>query len=77
MARFVVDTGDVELDRASEMQLQSEIQSLVLSHVARAGFEKPWVTKFPQEWYGIILHPELDPVLQREAVIGKALAGLK
>ncbi|GAB5437378.1 MULTISPECIES: hypothetical protein [Roseobacteraceae] len=74
MARFVVDTGDLDMDRNSELELQSDIQKLVLGHVARTGFEKPWITKFPHEWYGIILNPELDPLLGREKELGGLLA---
>ncbi len=77
MARFVIDTGDVEMDKASETNLNSQIQRLVLGHIAETGFEKPWVVKFPREWYGIILHPELDPIFDREAQIGRGLHGLK
>ncbi|MFC3613666.1 hypothetical protein ACFORG_07820 [Lutimaribacter marinistellae] len=73
MARYVVDTGDLKMDRDSELQLQGEIQKLVLGHIARTGFEKPWVTKFPREWYGIILHPDLDPLLDREKEWGGIL----
>lgn len=73
MARFVVDTGDLEMDRSTELELQADIQKLVLGHVARTGFEKPWITKFPHHWYGIILNPELDPLLDREKEIGNVL----
>ncbi len=74
MARYIVDTGDLKMDRDSELELQSDIQRLVLGHVARTGFEKPWVTKFPRDWYGIILHPDLDPLLEREKEWGGMLA---
>lgn len=74
MARFVVDTGDLDMDRNSELELQSDIQKLVLGHIARTGYEKPWITKFPHEWYGIILHPELEPLLNREKELGGFLA---
>lgn len=73
MTRFVVDTGALDIDKTSQLQLQEEIQKVVLGHVARTGFEKPWVTKFPREWYGIILHPDLEPLLEREKLIGGML----
>lgn len=73
MTRFVVDTGALDIDKTSQLQLQEEIQKVVLAHVARTGFEKPWVTKFPHEWYGIILHPDLEPLLEREKLIGGML----
>ncbi|MEY8839554.1 hypothetical protein AB9K41_11050, partial [Cribrihabitans sp. XS_ASV171] len=57
----------------SELELQSGIQKLVLGHIAQTGFEKPWVTKFPRDWYGIILHPDLDPLLEREKEWGGML----
>jgi hypothetical protein len=77
MARFVIDTGDVEMDRTAELELQTSIQKVVLNHVAESGYEKPWVVKFPRDWYGIILHPDLDPIFDREAGIARGLFGLK
>ncbi len=77
MTRFVIDTGDLDMDRESELELQSQLQRVVLGHIAETGFEKPWVTKFPRDWYGAILNPEIDPIFDREGQIGRALFGLK
>lgn len=73
MARFVVDTGDIDISKEDQVLLQQGMQQLVLSHVARLGFDKPFAVKFPREWYGIILHPELDRLRDIEMDIGKRI----
>lgn len=71
MPRFVIDTGDIDMSKEDVMHLQADLQSTTLGHVAKLGFEKPWVTKFPRHWYGIILHPDLDGIPGLEDSIGK------
>lgn len=71
MPRFVIDTGEVDMSKEDVMLLQSELQSVTLGHVAKLGYEKPWVTKFPRHWYGIILHPDLQGLPGLEENIGK------
>ena len=75
MARFVIDTGDIEISREDQMSIQSELQQVTLKHVARLGFAKPFVVKFPIDWYGIILHPDLGRIPELEKEIGARLAG--
>ncbi len=75
MARFVIDTGDIEISREDHMQIQSELQQVTLKHVARLGFDKPFVVRFPIDWYGIILHPELGGLRELEKDIGARLVG--
>lgn len=77
MPRFVIDTGDVGFSREDTMGLQLELQQVALSHVARMGTDKPFVVKFPREWYGIYLRDKLDGIADVEAQIGKQLAGLR
>lgn len=73
MARFVIDTGDVEMSRDDQMELQTELQQVSLAHIARLGYDKPFAVKFPREWWGIILHPELDRIPGLEKEIGDRL----
>ncbi len=75
MARFVIDTGEVDMSKEDVMSLQVELQQVTLSHVAKLGIDKPWVTKFPREWLGIVLRGGLDEVFGIEQEIGKQLAG--
>ncbi|WP_089993307.1 hypothetical protein [Cognatiyoonia koreensis] len=73
MPRFVIDTGDIDMSKEDVMLLQSDLQSTTLGHIAKLGYEKPWVTKFPRHWYGIILHPDLQGIPGLEEDIGKRL----
>lgn len=77
MARFVIDTGEISMSKEDTMALQADIQGMVLGHVAKLGYDKPWVTKFPREWYGIILHPELGGLQELEKELGNRLGGLR
>ena len=68
MARFVVDLGDIDMDRESQEALADEIQKVVLARVAELRIQKPFVIKFPIPFPGIILGPEFDRVLERVEV---------
>ncbi|MCG3266808.1 hypothetical protein [Yoonia sp. I 8.24] len=73
MARFAIDLGEMPMSKEDQLQLQNELQSVALKHVARLGYDKPFAVKFPREWWGIILHPDLDRLGDIEAEIGKRL----
>lgn len=73
MARFVIDTGDIEISKDDQMALQTELQQVAMGHVAKMGFDKPFAVKFPREWYGIILHPELGRIPELEKELGERL----
>ncbi len=75
MARFAIDTGDVPMSKEDQAQLQSELQSVTLSHIARLGYDKAFAVKFPREWWGIILHPDLDRIPELEGQWGKRIGG--
>ncbi len=72
MTRFVVDLGDIDLSRDVQAMISEDIQKTVLSHVARLQLEKPFVTKFPREWWGLIMHDHFDGLFEREALNQKA-----
>jgi hypothetical protein len=73
MARFAIDTGEIPMSKEDQLELQNELQSVTLSHVARLGYDKSFAVKFPREWWGIILHPDLDRIPDLEGEWGKRL----
>lgn len=73
MTRFVVDLGDIDLSRDVQAMISEDIQKTVLGHVARLQLDKPFVTKFPKEWWGLIMHDNFDRLFEREQLNTKAL----
>ncbi len=73
MARFVIDTGNMEMSRDDQMALQTELQQVAMKHIAQMGFDRPFAVKFPREWWGIILHPDLDRIPGLEKELGSRL----
>ncbi len=74
MARFVIDTGDIDMSKEDVMEMQSDLQKVTLGYIAKLGYEKPFVTRFPREWYGIFLRGGLDDIAGIEQQIGKQIA---
>ncbi len=74
MARFVVDLGDIDMDRESQEELADDIQKAVLSRIAHMRIDKPFVIKFPIPFPGIILGPEFERVLESEKLLGETFA---
>lgn len=72
MTRFVVDLGDIKLSRDMQATISEDIQKTVLGHVARLKLDKPFVTKFPKEWWGLIMHDQFDGIFELEAFNQKA-----
>lgn len=72
-ARFVIDLGDIDMDRESQQELADDLQKVVLSRLAELRLERPIAIKFPIPFPGIILGPEFDSVLKLEKQIGEAL----
>lgn len=60
MPRFVVDLGDIQMDRDSQEELNAAIQKTALSYLSDIRVDKPFVTRFPREWLGIIIRPDID-----------------
>ena len=73
MARFVIDLGDIDMDRESQEELANELQKVALARVAEIRIDKPFVIKFPIPFPGIILGPDFDDVLGLEKQLGDAL----
>ncbi len=77
MTRFVVDLGDIALPKETQAKIASDVQKLVLGHIAEIRFEKPFITKFPKEWWGLVARLKLEHLLEGEQQIGHALATIK
>lgn len=75
MTRFVIDIGDIEISKEDHLEIQSELQAVTLRHISKAGFDKPFVVKFPRDWYGAILNPDLDRIEGLERDIGSLFKG--
>ena len=77
MARFVVDIGDVQMSKESMLELNKTIQSVALAHIGKHAATDLLVTKFPREWWGIIIHPDFGPLKDLEATLGRNIIGVK
>ena len=66
MARFVIDLGDIDMDRESQEELANELRKVALSRVASMRIKNPFVVKFPIHFAGMILGPEFDRVIKTE-----------
>ncbi|MDT8854603.1 hypothetical protein RNZ50_06075 [Paracoccaceae bacterium Fryx2] len=72
MTRFVVDLGDIALPKEAEAEIAADMQKMVLGHMARLRIEKPFITKFPREWWGLIARLDFDSILEGELQIGRS-----
>lgn len=75
MTRFVVDLGGVEMSKAAQSALSTNIQKMVLSEIAELRVDKPIAFKFPFDWWGIILHPDLGQIGGLEKELGEFARG--
>lgn len=73
MPRFVIDLGDVPMDRDSEEELNMELQKTALAFLADIRVDKPFVTRFPREWLGIIIRPDIDILNKDLGRIGQVI----
>ena len=58
--RFVVDMSDVEMSDKAAAEIQGSIQKSVLESLVDLRVSDNLAIRFPREWWGIILSPELD-----------------
>ena len=73
MPRFVIDLGDIDMDKNAIEELNADLQKTALSYVARFDFDKPIAVRFPRPFpWGIILRPDFDDVLRAERVFKDA-----
>ena len=73
MPRFVIDLGDIDMDKNTIEELNADLQRTAMRYVARFDFDKPLVVKFPRPFpWGIIFRPDFDDVLRAEEVFKNA-----
>ena len=69
MPRFVIDLGDIDMDKQTVEDLNSELQRTALSYIARFDFDKPLAVRFPRPFpWGIISRPDFEDVLKAEEI---------
>ncbi len=72
MTRFVVDLGDLALSKEVTATIESDIQKLVLGHIAGLRIDKPILSKFPKEWIGLIARYNIEHLLDGEKQLNQA-----
>jgi hypothetical protein len=55
--KFLVDLGDVRIDKRSVGQVEAAIQKAALSALADIDFQGDLRVRFPKEWLGIWINP--------------------
>lgn len=71
MTRFVVDLGDLDLPEETRLSIAEDLQKTALSHLARVRFNDPFAIKFPKDWWGLIVRPDLGALLEGEGLLQK------
>lgn len=71
MTRFVVDLGDLDLPEDTRMSIAQDLQKTALAHIARIKFKDPFAIKFPKDWWGLIVRPDIGILLEAEGVLQK------
>ena len=69
MARFVIDTGDVDLSSAQEAALNNQLQRTALGFLADLRFDGVVGVRLPDpSWYGMLIsrNPGAIPQMERE-----------
>lgn len=73
MTRFVVDLGDVALSKDAAAALNADIQKVALAHVAGLHVEKHFALRFPRDWWGLILRPDFEGLLEGQKQLERGL----
>ena len=69
MARFVIDTGDIDLSGTQEAALNNELQRTALGFLADLRFDGVVGLRLPDpSWYGLLIarNPDIIPKMERE-----------
>ena len=72
MTRFVVDLGDLALSKEVTATIESDIQKLVLGHLAGMRIDKPILSKIPRDWRGLSARFNHEQILDGEKLIQQA-----
>lgn len=73
MTRFVVDLGDLDLPEDTRMTIAEDLQKTALAHISRIKFQDPFAIKFPKDWWGLIVRPDIGNLLESEGLLQKAI----
>ncbi|MBI1171587.1 hypothetical protein GC209_09310 [bacterium] len=73
MTRFVVDLGDIALSKDAQAAISADIQKVALAHIAGLHAEKPYVIRFPRDWWGFILRQDFEAMLEGEKALGRGI----
>jgi hypothetical protein len=73
MTRFVVDLGDLDLPEDTRRTIAEDLQKTALAHLSRVTFKDPFAIKFPKDWWGLIVRPDLGSLLEQEGLLQKNL----
>lgn len=71
--RFVVDLSSVKLPKDTEQRLQAAIQRSVLEVIAGLPHQGDLHIRFPREWIGIVLSPQIDALEGLDKQIGRQI----
>lgn len=73
MTRFVVDLGDLDLPEDTRMTIAEDLQKTALAHISRIKFQDPFAIKFPKDWWGLIVRPDIGNLLESEGLLQKTI----
>lgn len=73
MTRFVIDLGDLDLPEDTRKTIAEDLQKTALAHLARVRFTDPFAIKFPKDWWGLIVRPDIGGLLEGEGLLQKNL----
>ena len=71
--RFVVDLSGVKLSKEQSRQIETGIQKSVLESIAVIRFDFDIRLRFPREWIGIILNPDIGGLAEIEKTLAERL----
>lgn len=77
MPRFVIDLGDIEMSKDQESRLAGSLQKTALGALADLKFEQPFISRFPHDWYGLIMRKDIDRIFDADKLVGRALFELQ
>ncbi len=73
MTRFVIDLGDVPLSKEASAALNADLQKVALTHIAGLQLDKPWVVRFPRDWWGFILRKDFEAMLEGQKALERGI----
>lgn len=71
--RFVVDLSDMDLDKDILSNVERSIHSAVLQSLVAVRPEKELAIRFPVEWLGIIVNPDILQLRNLDQMIAERM----